>query len=85
MTTPIRENVLTPEDLKAHTLRILDAARSAFEREDWKALSELLDRSPAGDGYGSENHFISFFGGRDIAEVGEFYQIWKRAEQEPKP
>jgi hypothetical protein len=63
------------EALKKHVLTILGVIQTHIENEDYDKIKEHhLIYSPAGDGYGMDNHFINFDftehkDGMDIDEV----------------
>lgn len=73
----------SPEDLastqhdalKTHVLGILETVKNLIIEENYQAIKDKhLIYSPAGDGYGSDNHFINFDftehqDGMDIDEV----------------
>ena len=48
------------EEYKKAMLSILEKVTKAISEEDMATLDELCDWSPAGDGHGTDNNYISF-------------------------
>ena len=46
--------------VKKSCLSILDNVASAIKDNNFDIVDKMLEYSPAGDGYGSDNHYISF-------------------------
>lgn len=46
--------------LKNHVTDVLNKFLHNLENDDLKACFDMLDYSPAGDGYGCDNNFIDF-------------------------
>lgn len=73
----------TPEDLasrqydavKTDAISILRAMAAHLQKDDLQKAKEMIEFSPSGDGYGSDNSFISFseimdcFDGADIGDI----------------
>lgn len=60
---------------KQHTLNVLKKVTEAIEKEDWKSLEQLTERSAAGDGYGDDNIYIDFTPHTDSDHWNENYDI----------
>ena len=68
-------------ELKAYALDRIKEVYKLLERDELDTLETLLDDSPAGDGYGSDNMYISFgkIFSKDLnADIGEvIYKLRK--------
>jgi hypothetical protein len=59
---------ITPESLakeqydalKAHSISVLENIIELIKTENYSMIDSLLETSPAGDGYGRDNHYINF-------------------------
>ena len=68
--------------LKKHVLGVLATVEMCIESNDFKEVEAMLERSPSGDGYGCDNHYIDFGQGWskepiDIKEVCEMLRSLK--------
>ena len=57
------------EALKNHVKNRLSQIIALVDREAFSEIGGFTQSSPAGDGYGSDNEYISFVNDWDIAEV----------------
>lgn len=62
------------KELKRHTVEVLHKIAVAVEKEDFKAIKDNMQFSPAGDGYGDENHFIDFSWSGPTMDIGEIVE-----------
>ena len=47
---------------------------AAVEKEDFKFIKNNMELSPAGDGYGYDNHFIDFSWGSQTMDIGDIVE-----------
>lgn len=66
--------------LKQHTIDTLSKVIQLIKEEKYDKINEYVDFSAAGDGYGNENHYISFHYG-DIVETTERLKYLKLASE----
>lgn len=63
-TTPKQLASLQHDALKKHVLGVLNLITNIIRNEQYDSLMKdddgLLEFSPAGDGYGNDNHYINF-------------------------
>lgn len=62
------------KELKRHTVEVLHKIADAVEKEDFKTIKGNMQFSPAGDGYGDENHFIDFSWGNQTMDIGDIVE-----------
>lgn len=57
------------EALKEDTCEKLNRIIKLIKNDEIEEITNLIAFSPAGDGWGSDNHYIEFVNGSDIGEV----------------
>jgi len=85
-TTPSELANTQHDALKDYVLDIIEKVQTLIVEEKYDKVKELLVYSPAGDGYGSDNHFLNFDysghqDGMDIDEVLDMLINLKKQSQ----
>lgn len=62
------------KELKRHIIEVLNNIAKAIEKEDFKFIKDNMEFSPAGDGYGEDNHFIDFSWGGPTMDIGDIVE-----------
>lgn len=74
ISTKEREKIISKrykDALKSVVLNRLNTIFNAIQEDDYKSLSYFIKDSPAGDGYGTDNRYISFSDISECEDIGD--------------
>lgn len=95
--TRVMEEVYSPKDIakkkyeayRKYVLQVLDNVKQEIERESFSNIEKHLFESPAGDGYGLDNHCIDFGTNTarmdlyDACQMLQFYKLYTQTDMLP--
>ena len=70
------------KELKAHVLKVLSKVTTEIKNDNLEIIESLTFHSPAGDGYGEDNHCIDFDYGDGNCDILYVVDILKQLKSQ---